>query len=139
VSVPELVSSAITIQSAADSVVAKPRFTFPKRRRILKSADFRLVGRAGQRRIGELLIVEVLAWRNTRRPTQLGLTVSRKFGDSVHRNRFKRLVREAFRRHQHSLPAAMAFVISPRSAALGCDGAALEEELLRLCSAAAPR
>lgn len=111
---------------------------FPKRRRILKSHDFRLVGRAGQRRQGELLVVEVLGWRNPRRPTQLGLTVSRKYGDAVQRNRFKRLVREAFRKHQHRLPAALGCVVSPRSAAHHATAAAIAEELLRLIGSGAP-
>ena len=45
---------------------------------------------------------------------RLGLSVSRKVGNAVTRNRIKRRLREAFRLHQHDLPAGYDFVIVVR-------------------------
>jgi ribonuclease P protein component len=42
--------------------------------------------------------------------TRLGVTVTRKVGKAVKRNRIKRLVREVFRRERHALPAGLDMV-----------------------------
>jgi len=48
------------------------------------------------------------------RPTQIGVRVSRKFGGAVDRNRFKRIVREAFRAQQTLLPASLGIIVGPK-------------------------
>jgi ribonuclease P protein component len=45
---------------------------------------------------------------------RLGLSVSRKFGNAVARNRWKRLVREAFRLCRCKLPQGIDLVVIPR-------------------------
>jgi len=47
--------------------------------------------------------------------TRLGLSVSRKFGGAVARNRLRRLYREAFRLTRAELPAGLDLVLIPRS------------------------
>ncbi|MBP9841383.1 MAG: ribonuclease P protein component [Simkaniaceae bacterium] len=63
---------------------------FPKSSRLLKSREFR-------RFEGTITTERLIIDYRRSLCSRLGLTVSKKFGKSHERNRFKRLVREAFR------------------------------------------
>ena len=70
---------------------------FPRAARLLARRDFLRVGRRGRRVYLRDLVI--IVDRNTLPLTRLGITVSRKAGKAVRRNRAKRLIREYFRTH----------------------------------------
>ena len=90
---------------------SKEIYAFPKSARLLAAHQFRRVNKHGKTVAGKFLTIQVCVSRNS--CLKLGLTVSRKFGDAVRRNRFKRLVREAFRLTQHLLPHHVHLNIRP--------------------------
>lgn len=88
--------------------------TFPKRMRILRPSEFDRVMRSRVSAVDGLLRVYGAA--NELGHARLGLTVSRRMGVAVERNRWKRALREAFRLGQHQLPACDLVCIPHRDA-----------------------
>ena len=84
-------------------MTADRRATFPKSRRLLTGPEFDAVF-AARASAGDGVLVIHLRPNECGHP-RLGLAVSRKVGKAVLRNRWKRLIREAFRLAQHDLPA----------------------------------
>lgn len=87
---------------------------FSKSMRLLRASEFERVFVARASAGDDLFIVYGAA--NELGHPRLGLTVSRKVGRAVARNRWKRVVREAFRLVQHQLPG-LDLVCIPRSQA----------------------
>lgn len=61
---------------------------------------------------------------------ELGVVTSRKVGSAVVRNRARRLLREAYRRHQHALRGPVRLVLVARAAIRGASLAEVEREFL---------
>lgn len=80
---------------------------------IRRGADFQRAYRARSAVSDELLLLH--GCRNGLPHPRLGLSVSRKVGGAVQRNRWKRLLREAFRLRQWELPKGVDLVVIPRA------------------------
>ncbi len=79
----------------------------------LRRADFLRANRGGRRVATEYFLLYVFD-RKDAGPARLGITVTRKVGNAVRRNRIKRLVREWYRHTQPGLPGCDLVVIAKR-------------------------
>ena len=90
----------------------KANQSFPKQVRLLSRGDFRRVYERGCW-LGDDLLRLAGALSDLPHP-RLGLAVSRHVGNAVLRNRWKRLIREAFRLARPELPPGLDFIVVPR-------------------------
>lgn len=95
--------------SPGSDVAPRP---FDKSRRLRRRAEFQKVFDSGQRIRGRFLTLLVAV--GAAPTTRLGIVASRKLGDSVRRNRAKRLIREIFRHAQQAEGVAVDIVVIPR-------------------------
>jgi ribonuclease P protein component len=89
--------------------------SFPKSAHLLKPADFDRVYESKTYASDDVLVVNAAA--NDLGLTRLGLSISRKYGPATVRNRWKRLIREAFRKSLDELPSGLDFVVRPKRGA----------------------
>ena len=76
--------------------------SFPKTERLLKRADFLRLSRSGKKIQTRFFIAAVLD--GTTGNNRIGITVSKRVGKAVERNRIKRLIREYYRNRKETLP-----------------------------------
>ncbi len=101
------------------------RLKFPKADRLLKRHEFAKVTREGKRLVGRFLCID---YRPAKR-RRLGISASGRFGSAPERNRFKRLVREAFRMNGGPL---MEIHVIPRQGAKGAHFSDIQHEIATL-------
>jgi ribonuclease P protein component len=98
-------------RALAEETKSTLRLTFSKKHRLRGDRTFHRVFERGERRRVPDLTVIVL--KNDCGYARLGISVPKRVGDAVVRNRIKRQLREAFRAVQHELPA-VDIVLIPR-------------------------
>ena len=107
-------------------------FSFLRRRKsmtLTASPEFERVYRNGSVYRGRLFSVHALP--NTLGEPRLGLSVSKKVGTAVKRNKVRRRLKEMFRSSAKRLPSDLDFVISARPAAAKASFEELNEEFSR--------
>jgi len=105
--------------------------SFGKEQRIRKRSDYQSVYREGTR--VHLKSFIVLMNPNCRGKTRLGITASKKVGNSVARNRIKRLVREFFRLNRERLPVSTDIVVIAKKDISLLNYQAVCKELEMMC------
>ncbi len=89
---------------------------FPKSVRLVSQLDFDRVFHEGIVASDSVLVIHAVRGKQTW--TRIGLSVSKRVGNSPIRNRWKRLIREAFRRQKMELPLAIDMVVRPKRGAV---------------------
>jgi ribonuclease P protein component len=99
--------------------------------RIKQGGDFSRIRQEGQRMISGCLIAN---WRLSKEgmASRLGVITSSRIGNAVVRSRARRLLREAFRLHQHDLKTAVDLVLVARNSILGKGLADVENDFLTI-------
>ncbi len=98
---------------------------------IKKNSDFQKVYKNGRSYANKYLVMYVLDVDGN--DTRIGISVSKKVGNSVVRHRFVRLVRESFRLNEDRLEKGKDIVIVARAAAKDKNFDRIESAFLHLC------
>ena len=95
-----------------------------------KNSDFKCVYTRGKSYANKYLVMYVL--ENNLGKNRIGISVSKKVGNSVVRHRFCRLVRESYRLHEKMFNSGLDIVVVARTSAKECGYHEIESALLHL-------
>ena len=96
----------------------------------MKNKDFQIIYKKGRSYANKYLVMYVL--ENHREENRLGISVSKKVGNSVVRHRITRLIRESYRLNCKKFKSAYDIVVIARSNAKDKTYQELESALLHL-------
>ena len=95
-----------------------------------KNRDFQLVYKTGTSYVNKYLVM--YARENQLGKNRIGISVSKKVGNSVVRHRLCRLVRESYRLHESIFNSGLDIVVIARANAASASYAEIESALLHL-------
>jgi ribonuclease P protein component len=109
----------------------RAQLSFAAADRLHRSAEFLRLQRNGVRFQSPHFVLYAGNLENEPTRSRLGVTVSRRIGNAVVRNRVKRRVRESFRKALRAqLPAGISLVVIARGGAGALESAAIADELV---------
>lgn len=108
--------------------------SLPRHERLRHAGDFQAVFQGGKREEQPGFVV---LWRVGEGGRRAGFAVSRQLRGAVSRNRARRRLREAYRRHRAALPGAIEVVFVARPAALSRPFSDLAGDMQRAIAAMA--
>lgn len=103
------------------------RRTFTKADRIRTSIEYRTLSKNGNRHYSDYFII--ISRKNQVSRSRLGITVSKKVGKAVTRNRIKRIVREYFRLNRRFLSGGLDINLIARQSSGRVGAAAIRDHL----------
>lgn len=96
----------------------------------MKNRDFQMIYKKGKSYVNKYLIMYVL--NNNEEENRLGISVSKKVGNSVVRHRITRLIRESYRLQKDKFQTGYDIVVIARSNAKDKSYSEIESALLHL-------
>ena len=99
-----------------------------------KNNDFRNVYANGKSYANKFVVLYV--WKNDSSKNRIGISCSKKVGNSVVRHRFARLVRESYRLHEDVFNSGLDIVVVARACARDASFFDIEESVLSLAGKA---
>jgi len=96
----------------------------------MKNRDFQMIYKKGKSYVNKYLIMYVL--NNKEEENRLGISVSKKVGNSVVRHRITRLIRESYRLRKDKFQTGYDIVVIARSNAKDKSYSEIESALLHL-------
>ena len=95
-----------------------------------KNKDFQYIYRKGKSYANKYLVMYVL--ENGTSQNRLGISVSKKVGNSVVRHHLTRLIRESYRLHEEMFNSGLDIVVVVRNRARDCSYHEINDALLHL-------
>ena len=101
---------------------------FPQAVRIVRSVDYREIYKDGKKIHSKKFVL--FGRMNNIGHSRIGITVSRKVGGAVVRNRIKRLFREVFRRSLREIPTQFDIVVNAKTDCVRANYMELRDEFI---------
>ncbi len=95
-----------------------------------KNRDFQNVYRKGRSQANKFLVMYL--WQNDSEKNRIGISVSKKVGNSVVRHHLTRLIRESYRLNEEKFQKGYDFIVIARPGAKDCSFHEIESALLHL-------
>ena len=98
---------------------------------VKENYEFRRIYRKGRSAVSPYFVVYCL--KNRAGASRLGITVSKKLGHAVVRNRVRRRLREIYRLNSHQLKTGWDIVIVARSRCVGAEYSRMDAAFMAAC------